>query len=307
MKTQERNKNKYKYLGTKSRSNKFKVKWNGIPAFIKRYDSRDSLYNHFFISILNHIVFFLLLWGLFSILKITIINPIFKPKEKTKDIEFIINGSQSYRSKSHRSKLAAENKKTTSVQNDVNSQKNIKQNFTKSIKSSSVAKIDDFSIPIPKFKSTSSGSGGLGRKSNSSGGSSYGLNSTDIGSQDGSPNGSGSVNGTGFDKNAARKAVTTYDISPYVNELRRDIRMNWRPSKNSDGKYVELFLRIAKDGRLVILNVKKTSEAGEVDDAALNAVKKALPLNPLPSKYSKSFLDLIFTFNSVNSSIGSRY
>lgn len=301
-------KSKYKHLATLNQSKKFKINWDGVPVFMKKYEPKNSLYNHFFLSIFNHIVLFLLLWGLFSILKIEILNPIFKPKEKIKDIEFTLNNSSSHGHTPKLSKSTANTQETTPINNNLNSSTkpttNMQSNTSK-FASIPIASPDDFSIPTNKFKPASSSSGRLSKRLTN--GSSEGLNPADIGTDDGSLNGSDSVKGKGFDKNAARKAVTAYDMSPYVSELKRNIRMNWRPVKSSEGNYVELFLRIAKDGRLVILNVKKTSESGDVDDSALNAVKKTLPLSPLPSKYNKSFFDLVFTFNASSSTLGSRY
>lgn len=311
-------KNKYKYITVANRFKQYKSKWNGIPAFLKRYETADSLYNHFFLSVVNHIILFIILWVLFGLLKIGITNPLFKQKEKIHDIEFTINNSsrRAHQPKLSRSKAAAAintNLNSNAISEDTNkiTSKPVKKSTQNKFASIPVAIPDAFSIPMPKFK-PASGSAGSRRTSghssgNSPGNSSSDLNPADIGTADGSQNGSGTSKGAGFDKNATRKAITSYDISPYVNELKRNVRMNWKPAKNSEGKNVELFLRIAKDGRLIILNVKRTSEVGEVDEAALNAVRRTKPLSPLPSKYSKSYLDLIFTFNSSSSSIGSRY
>jgi len=296
LKTQE--KNRYKLIRTKSP----KKSWNGLPAFIKRSDVASSLSNNFFPSIVWHIIFFLLLWGVFTILTIGK-NPILKTKEKMQDIKFVLNNSSSHRprySKSNSSAKAVGNNKSSAIEKKINIPKNIKRNNFGSIP---VAAPDDFSIPVPKTKPMS-GSGGLGKSTSSaSGTSSSNSASTDIGAENGTSSGSGLAKGTGFDKNATRKAVSSYDISPYVNELKRNIRLNWRTPQ--DNKSVELFLRIARDGRLIILNVKRTSEVAEVDNVALNAVRKTLPLNPLPSKFNKSYLDVIFTFDS--SAVGSRY
>lgn len=311
-------KNKYKYITVAHRFKQYKSKWNGVPAFLKRYETADSLYNHFFLSVFNHIILFILLWVLFGIFKIGITNPIFKQKEKIHDIEFTISDStrHAHQPKLSKSKAAATintNLNSNAISEDTNKIKSkpvnkSTQNKFAQFASIPVATPDAFSIPMPKFKPASGSAGSRKRTSgNSSGNSSTDLNPADIGTADGSQNGSGTSKGTGFDKNATRKVITPYDISPYVNELKRNIRMNWKPAKNSEGKYVELFLRIAKDGRLIILNVKRTSEVGEVDEAALNAVRRTQPLSPLPSKYSKSYLDLIFTFNSNSSSIGSLY
>lgn len=317
MKTQE--KNKYKFLATTKRLKKYKAKWNGIPAFMKKTVATASLSENLFFSIVVHIILFLLLWGLFSILKDQIINPRLKQDQKIKDIEFVIKSSQKNRIKFKPQKpisgpterQAATNEGNGSSETPKLSKENKSNSRRKSVKdgfaSIPTASPDDFSIPMPKFKSASPNSGRLAGRSGHAYSSSSEDGESSAGSQGGSTNGIGSAKGNGFDKNATRKAIAAYDISPYVNELRRSVRMNWKPAKNEDGHYVELFLRIAKDGRLIILNVKKTSEVKEVDEAALSAVRKTLPLAPLPQKYPKSFLDLIFTFNSNSSALGSRF
>lgn len=305
MKTQE--KNNHDFIKLTVRSKKSKKRWNGIPAFYKRAETGNSIYKHLLLSIFNHIIFFLIIWSLAGILKTHIINPLFEQKDKINDIEFAINNSAGSRKK-HKKASADKNIQTNTVGKNTETDKISKSNFTKSKSFESAADIDEFSIPIPKTKSSQSSAGGLSRHSGkNSSEHSNDLNPSYMGTEDGSANGTGPSKGSGFDKNAARKTISTYDISPYVNELKRNIRMNWKPAKTSEGKYVELFLRIAKDGRLIILNVKKTSESGDVDEAALNAVRKTLPLNPLPTKYAKSFLDLIFTFDSSSSSVGSRF
>lgn len=296
-------KNKYKYLSLTTRSRKGRKSWNGIPAFLKKFEPEISLYNHSFYSICGHIagiIVFAIILHFFS--------NAFHHIDKVKDIEFIIKNSSGHRAKLSRinSSIAAQHNYTTVAPQNLNN----KVHDTHSVKESHSSIIpDDFSIPMPKLRplSGSTGQSSGKRTSGVSESSSFGSSSGDIGSTEGSTNGSGSVNGNGFDKNATRKVVSAYDISPYVNELKRNIRLNWRPAKGHEGKNVELFLRIAKDGRLIILNVKRTSEIGEVDNAALNAVRKTQPLNPLPSKYTKSFLDIVFTFNPSTSSVGSRY
>lgn len=266
--------------------------WNGLPAFIHPYEIDNTLSNHFFLSIVSHITGFIFLWALFTTLNINEINPLIKTDKIPKDIVFSIKDSSSPRAKKGKS-LRTEIKQT-------NVPETIKP------KTNTNDSLDDFSIPMPKLKPISSGSRTLGSRTGSSSGQTTN-SSGEIGHENGSAKGVGTSNGNGFDKNTARKTLIPYDISPYVNELKHNVRMNWKQPKTGEGKYVELFLRIAKDGRLIILNVKRTSEVGEVDNAALNAVRRSLPLNPLPSKYNKSYLDLVFTFNSTNSSLGSRY
>lgn len=239
-----------------------------------------------------------------------------KPKQNMKDIEFVLKGHSRHRvrhyvassqqnqtnpnntPKQEQSKITTET--TPVAKNSNKNNTNIPPKTT--AKHSQKSSVPDFSMPMPNLKSISSGLGASGKSKGHATGAQ--TSNSSIGDINNSfSNGNNSSGHSGFDKNATKKIITTYDISPYVNELKRNVRWNWKaPSQN---KRVELFLRIAKDGKIIILNVKRTSEIGEVDNAALNAVRKCQPLNPLPSKYNKSYLDIIFTFDS--NSVGSRY
>lgn len=308
MKIQERS--KYKYLALTRSTKKFKISWNGIPVFMKKYEPEISLFNNFIPSIVWHVILIVTLGGLFNIFHIGE-NPLFKKKDKIQDIEFILD--KPYKHRPHKAKLSSVDSSSSlaKASNKISKPKNdlVPQNIRAKNSNPEVAKVkhsstpNDFSIPMPKMNALSSSAGRRGH-GNSSSHSSSNSDFVDIGSDNGSANGTGNSKGSGFNKVATRKAVGAYDISPYVNELKRNVRWNWKPAQEK--KSVELFLRIAKDGRLVILNVKRTSESAEVDNAALNAVRKTLPLNPLPSKYTKNYLDVVFTFDN-STSLRSRF
>lgn len=311
MKIQEKNKFlKYSTKGYKKK--RAKIHWDGIPAFLKKIEPEFSLFNHFYMSVAGHIVGIVVLCLLVFVFKIGVVDPIMKSKDKINDIQFVLDtGKKAFTPKPKTYESSAPAKIDSllpqkSSWSTMKPSKNAKSAGKVPVASSKA--IGEFDIPVPKLTRASGGRGGLSKRSgSSSGGSSYGSSSL-FGDEDANGSGSGgSSKGGGFDKNAARNAIASYDISPYVNELKRNVRVNWKPPRDEEGKHVELFLRIAKDGRIVILNVKRTSESGTVDEAALNAVKRTLPLSPLPSKYPKSYLDLIFTFNSNSSYVGSRF
>ena len=307
---------KTKIKSKRKKGNPFKISWNGVPAMLKSKSALDSLYGSIVKSFISHVAFiFIISLITFSVLFFGISPKLFpKPEPKISDIEFVIKNKSGNRIKSQN---------IVSVPNKINIEKNKPQkqlfeptsqtgNPKKNSKkanvsaSGSTSEIPDFDIPIPNLKSMSSGLGSSGKiRTRVSGGdsSTSSINNFTESSYSGE-NVSGS---SGFNKVATKKIITSYDISPYVNELKRNVRWNWKAPQGYENKKVELFLRIAKDGKVMILNVKKTSEVGEVDNAALNAVRKCFPLNPLPAKYNKSYLDLIFTFNSDSDSIGSRY
>lgn len=299
MKTLTKNKNKkFKYS--------FKANWNGVPATVRQTLFEATLYESFFTSLVWHIIGVLLIWAItFSIMFFGLAPKLFPtPKTKIKDIEFVIKGQSTHRSRHSKAKSVQPSNETVSTpkpeQNKINS--NITPQKNNDGKKNAV--IPDFSMPMPNLKSLSSGLGGSAKTSSSSTSGTSNSPISDINNAFSTSKGS-SGSSAGFDKNTTKKMITTYDISPYVNELKRNIKWNWKIPKGNENKRVDLFLRIAKDGRLIILNVKRTSEIGEVDNAALSAVKKCLPLSPLPAKYNKSYLDIIFTFGS--NSIGSRY
>lgn len=307
MKTLEKN-------SKKKKKNIFKKQWNGVPATVRPTLHESSLFEAVFASLFWHIVGGLLIWLIVFLFMFFGITPkLFPvPKEKIQDLEFIIKSSSSHRSHYNRVETVQSNlspdvapvnpePQTTPISQSTASSKNSTTSKAKSSTHSNVG-IPDFSVPMANLKSMSSGLGGSGKTTHrvagfdSSSAAGFGSSSSSGGSSSAS---------SGFDKNTTRKMISTYDISPYVNELKRNIRWNWKTPKDNGGKRVELFLRIAKDGKVVILNVKKTSEIGDVDNAALNAVRKSMPLSPLPAKYTKSYLDVIFTFDS--NSVGSRY
>lgn len=283
--------------------------WNGIPAIKRRTFVEPSLYDAFFKSLLWHIIGYVIIWAItFSLMFFGVTPKLFPMQKKIKDIEFVISNDSGTSASGGLQSQASTTQASAPANADVaapsaeQSNKISKSTTNNSSSKSSDNSIPDFPMSMPSLKSLSSGLARPGKSNNSSTAES----SSSIGDINSAfSSGKSTAAGSGFNKTATKKMITTYDISPYVNELKRNVRWNWKTPVGGENKRVELFLRIAKDGRLVILNVKKTSEAAEVDNAALNAVKKCLPLNPLPSKYGKNYLDVVFTFGS--NSVGSRY
>lgn len=301
MKIQEKSKIKTKkYKST----NPFKINWNGVPATARYSLAEAYLIESVMVSVSWHILGVLLFSIIaFALSYFGLTHKLFPtPVTKTPDIEFSINSHSIHHYRSSASRQSATAQKIVSPQTTNTPAQNNTIPTAKS--SASKSSVPEFAIPMPKISGISSGLGSSGKSRHHSSGSSSGGPS--IGDIEGAFSaGSGTSGSSGFNKTAIKNVIATYDISPYVNELKRNIRWNWKPVSGSEGKRVELFLRIAKDGKIVILNVKKTSESGDVDNAALNAVRKSSPLNPLPSQYKKSYLDVVFTFS--NNSVGSRY
>ncbi len=87
------------------------------------------------------------------------------------------------------------------------------------------------------------------------------------------------------------------DFEPFMRDLQQRIKHNWNPPKGEESSCVVLMFKIARDGRLLSVNVLKSSGSAVVDRAALAAVKMTAPFRPLPNGYSKGSVDIQFTFD----------
>ncbi len=108
-------------------------------------------------------------------------------------------------------------------------------------------------------------------------------------SQYGSPGGGGG--------RAGIDAVAEPDFGPYLAELQRRIRRNWTPPEDKEDKSVVLLFTIAKDGRLMNINVKRSSGFAQADQAARAAVERSAPFRALPAEYRNSSINVEFTFD----------
>ncbi len=92
-------------------------------------------------------------------------------------------------------------------------------------------------------------------------------------------------------------ALPEPDFGPYMDELQRRIKRNWRPPTAHEDKRVLVYFKIGRDGRLVQIKVQRSSGFAEADQAALAAVKLSAPFRQLPQNYRESSLAIQFTFD----------
>ena len=148
--------------------------------------------------------------------------------------------------------------------------------------------------PSPSFSPTTSSRGGNGRGGNGTGNGGGGRFSNGTGNGRGNIGnpGPGNPNGApGID------AIKEPDFGPYMKELQRRIKMNWDPPKGNESKRVVLLFSIARDGRLLNVQVHKSSGLQSADNAAINAVKLTAPFRPLPPDFRGNKVDIQFTFD----------
>lgn len=93
------------------------------------------------------------------------------------------------------------------------------------------------------------------------------------------------------------KKASEPDFGPYIAELQRRIRHNWKPPAVKENKHISVIFRIKRDGSLSGLHIHQSSGFPEADEAALDAVRTTAPFRPLPDNYRGQDIPVQFTFD----------
>lgn len=86
-------------------------------------------------------------------------------------------------------------------------------------------------------------------------------------------------------------------FGPYMRELQKRIKANWKPPLDGESKRVILLFRIDKSGQLVNSSIYKSSGNMLFDNEAMKALKNTAPFKPLPSEFKGKSVDIQFTFD----------
>ena len=89
----------------------------------------------------------------------------------------------------------------------------------------------------------------------------------------------------------------TIKWEPYMQELEKTIKKNWWPLKDYSLRRTVVRFVVAKDGNLYDLKILKSSRIKQIDEAALNAVRKSAPFKPLPKEYNGNAIPIEYTFD----------
>jgi periplasmic protein TonB len=91
-----------------------------------------------------------------------------------------------------------------------------------------------------------------------------------------------------------------YDITPWAQRAVYRVKKNWiMPLQAGVGisGVVGVYLVIRRDGRIDVLEVKKQSGSGGLDQAAVNALKLSIPFAELPADFPNRDLPAYFIFH----------
>ncbi len=83
----------------------------------------------------------------------------------------------------------------------------------------------------------------------------------------------------------------------YMYRMQTKIKSNWNPPSQDVSRGVTLLYTINRDGTLKKYKVLKSSGVKELDDAAIEALKKSFPSEPLPEGFGGKSVDVQFTFD----------
>lgn len=83
----------------------------------------------------------------------------------------------------------------------------------------------------------------------------------------------------------------------YMKKMQDTIKANWEPPHQKTSKTVVITYSIMKDGKLGSYKITQSSNNKKLDKAAVKALKKSAPFDPLPENFSGDHVDVQFTFD----------
>lgn len=90
---------------------------------------------------------------------------------------------------------------------------------------------------------------------------------------------------------------TDVNFKPYMNNLRKKIKKNWKPFHASTSVKSVIYFKINKDGTIDNCAVGKSSGIHSFDISTLDAIRFSTPFEPLPKEYKGDSVDIEFTFD----------
>jgi TonB family protein len=87
------------------------------------------------------------------------------------------------------------------------------------------------------------------------------------------------------------------DMSAYLQQLQEQVRRHWIPGLTQSSRRTVLHFTVSRAGLVSNIRIAQTSGLSMTDEAALNAVKQAVPFAPLPTAYTENYINIQFTFN----------
>ncbi len=98
------------------------------------------------------------------------------------------------------------------------------------------------------------------------------------------------------DRAPSLAANVSVNFGPYMSALQRKIKMAWKPPRGTESNRIVVTFSVLQSGRLENLQMTVASQDASANQAALEAVTRASPFEPLPSGAGPK-VDVEFTFD----------
>ncbi|WP_335224228.1 TonB family protein [Nostoc sp.] len=87
------------------------------------------------------------------------------------------------------------------------------------------------------------------------------------------------------------------NLTFYLKKLQQRVQQEWLPGMSDSNRRTVLNFTINRSGQVSNLNIAQTSGFSVTDEVALNAIQRSAPFAPLPTGYSKNYINIEFTFD----------
>jgi len=92
-------------------------------------------------------------------------------------------------------------------------------------------------------------------------------------------------------------ASTNADFGPYMKRMQDKIKSNWAPPDVNMNAQIVVKYRILRNGTLDSYGISTSSGSQELDNAAIDALRRSSPFEPLPASFEKESVLVQFTFD----------
>lgn len=87
------------------------------------------------------------------------------------------------------------------------------------------------------------------------------------------------------------------DLGPYLQQLQQRVKQQWIPGISQSSRRTVLYFAVNRSGQVSSIQIAQPSGSTVTDEAARNAVERAVPFAPLPTGYRADHINIQFTFN----------
>lgn len=82
-----------------------------------------------------------------------------------------------------------------------------------------------------------------------------------------------------------------------MKKVQKKIKKNWKPYRNKRNLKCIVFFRVDKNGKLINYSMQTPSENERFNKAAIKAIEKSQPFDPIPPDFPDETLDISFSFD----------